>query len=58
MVIDMNESRLNTVAQLRAFLDGTLEVQFCALSSDTQRYAFISAVLKRFGGGGEGCPSQ
>jgi hypothetical protein len=41
MVIDMNESRLNTVAQLRAFLEGTLEVQFCALNDDTQRYAFI-----------------
>ena len=49
MVIDMNESRLNTVAQLCAFLDGTLEVQFCALSNDVQRYDFISAVLGRFG---------
>ena len=49
MVIDMNESRLNTVAQLRAFLDGTLEVQFCAPSNDVQRYGFISAVLGRFG---------
>ena len=49
MVIDMNESRLHTVAQLRAFLDGTLEVQFCAPSNDVQRYAFISAVLRRFG---------
>jgi hypothetical protein len=49
VVTDMNESRFNTVRQLRGFLDGTLEVQFCALSSDIQRYAFISAVLKRFG---------
>ena len=49
MVIDMNESRLNTVAQLRAFLEGTLEVEFCPLSEDSQRYAFISALLKRFG---------
>jgi transposase InsO family protein len=47
MVIDMNESRLNTVAQLRAFLEGTLEVQFCPLHDDTQRYAFIGALLKR-----------
>ena len=45
----MNESRLNTVAQLRAFLRGTLEVQFCPLSNDTQRYELISAVLQRFG---------
>ena len=49
MVIDMNESRLHTVAQLRAFLDGTLEVQFCAPSNDVQRYGFIAAVLGRFG---------
>jgi hypothetical protein len=49
MVIDMNESRLRTVAQLRAFLDGTLEVQFCAPSNDVQRYDFIAAVLGRFG---------
>ena len=48
MVIDMNESRLNTVAQLRAFLNGTLEVEFCPLSSDPQRYQFIGAVLTRF----------
>lgn len=47
MVIDMNESRLNTVAQLRAFLDGTLEVRFSPLNNDLQRYQFISAVLKR-----------
>jgi len=47
MVIDMNESRLHTVAQLRAFLEGTLEVQFCPLHNDTQRYAFIGALLKR-----------
>jgi hypothetical protein len=47
MVIDMNESRLNTVAQLRAFLEGTLEVEFCALNNDTQRYEFIGALLKR-----------
>ena len=45
MVIDMNESRLTTVAQLRAFLEGTLEVQFCPLHNDTQRYA--DALLKR-----------
>ena len=48
MVIDMNESRLNTVAQLRAFLQGTLEVRFCPLTNDTQRYAFIGTVLRRF----------
>jgi transposase InsO family protein len=48
MVIDMNETRLNTVLQLRAFLDGTLEVQFQAIGNDAQRYDFIAAVLNRF----------
>jgi len=48
MVIDMNEIRLNTVLQLRAFLDGTLEVQFQAIGNDAQRYDFIAAVLNRF----------
>ena len=49
MVIDMNESQLKTVAQLRTFIDGTLEVQLRVLDDDTQRYEFIAAVLKRFG---------
>ncbi len=48
MVIDMNETQLNTVAQLRAFLDGTLEVQFQPIGNDAQRYGFIGAVLSRF----------
>jgi transposase InsO family protein len=47
MVIDMNESRLQTVAQLRAFLNGTLEVRFRPISNDAQRYAIIAAVLRR-----------
>jgi hypothetical protein len=28
MVIDMNESRLNTIEQIREFLQGTAEVAF------------------------------
>lgn len=47
MVIDMNEQRLNTVAQLRAFLNGTQEVQFEPQGEDSQRYAFIAAVVAR-----------
>ena len=47
MVIDMNEQQLNTVAQLRAFLNGTQEVQFEPRGEDTKRYAFISSVVKR-----------
>ena len=48
MVIDMKEQKLNTVAQLRAFLEGTQAVEFEALGEgDTERYAFIEAVVKR-----------
>ncbi len=47
MVIDMNEQELKTVAQLCAFLDGTQEVQFEPMDEDTQRYAFIAAVVQR-----------
>lgn len=48
MVIDMNESRLNTVAQLSAFLAGTLEVKFQPIRNDVERYGFITGVLGRF----------
>ena len=48
MVIDMNESSLKTVAQLRAFLEGSLAVEFTATNNDVERYGFISAVLQRF----------
>ncbi|MGH8546612.1 MAG: integrase [Gammaproteobacteria bacterium] len=47
MVIDMNEQKLSTVAQLRAFLDGTEEVQFEPLGEDSKRYAFVAAVVAR-----------
>ena len=49
MVINMDESKLSTIAQLREFLAGTLEVSFSGVQgdSDAQRYAHISRVLKR-----------
>ena len=48
MVIDMNEQKLNTVAQLRAFLEGTEAVRFDVLGADdTRRYVFIAEVVKR-----------
>lgn len=47
MVIDMNEQRLCTVAQLRAFLDGTEEVRFEPLGEDAQRYDFVAEVVRR-----------
>ncbi len=50
MVINMDESRLRTIAQLQEFLDATPEVSFtgAAGEDDTQRYEHISRVLKRF----------
>ena len=45
MVIDMNETKLSTIAQLRGFLQGTCEVQFEHTGDDAERYAFIGAVI-------------
>ena len=43
MVIDMNEQKLNTVAQLRAFLEGTKAVRFDVHGEDNKRrYVFIA----------------
>ena len=39
MVIDMDETRLQTISQLQAFLAGTLEVRFCVPDNDDARYA-------------------
>ena len=47
MVIDMNDSQLHTVAQLSAFLDGSLAMKFSPPGNDVERYGFITAVLKR-----------
>ena len=47
MVIDMEEARLQTIAQVRAFLDGATEIAFRVPKAE--RYPFIERVLKRFG---------
>ena len=47
MVIDMEEARLQTLAQVRAFLDGTTEV--ASRVAKAERHRFIERVLKRFG---------
>lgn len=49
MVIDMNETKLSTIAHLRGFLEGTCEVRFERAADDAKRYAFITAVVRRFG---------
>lgn len=52
MVINMNETRLRTIEQLREFLKATPEVVFKAHDpggvADNQRYEHISHVLARF----------
>src|SRR4030043_168303 len=47
IVSDMEEARLQTLAQVRAFLDGTTEVAFRVAKAE--RHRFIERVLKRFG---------
>jgi transposase InsO family protein len=49
MVIDMNDEQLSTLAQLRAFVDGTVTVDF-AVTAD-ERYDFIARTVRRFGYG-------
>jgi transposase InsO family protein len=48
MVIDMNESRIRTLEQVRQFLAGTLQVNFQPRADDAERYAHINAVVRRF----------
>ena len=50
MVINMNESKLTTIAQIEQFLAATPEIEFTGVSDagDVERYAHISRVLKRF----------
>ena len=47
MVIDMNDKALQTLAQLRAFLEGTVEVKFSVAARE--RYDFITRTVRRFG---------
>ena len=47
MIIDMNEAKLQTVAQVKAFLEGATEVTLRVPKED--QYGFIGRVLKRHG---------
>jgi transposase InsO family protein len=49
MVIDMNDSGIGTLEQLRRFLDGTLEVRFTPATDAASRYGQIARVVRRFG---------
>lgn len=48
MVIDMNESRLETIEQIREFLTGTTDVAFAIPTEEAKRRAFVATLLKRF----------
>ncbi len=48
MVINMDETRLTTIAQIEEFLGGIGQVEFTAHGGDVERYAHISRVLRRF----------
>lgn len=49
MVIDMNESKLKTLEQIREFLTGTADVVFSIPTDETTLRAFVASVLRRFG---------
>ena len=44
--VDMNDEQLHTLAELQAFLDGTVAVDF-AIAID-ERYDFIARTVRRF----------
>lgn len=46
MVIDMNDEQLHTLAELQAFLDGTVAVDFATAAG--ARYDFIARTVRRF----------
>lgn len=48
MVIDMNETRLHTIEQIEQFLSANAPIEFSAAGDDSERYRYISRVLKRF----------
>lgn len=49
MVIDMNEAKLTPLERVRAFLAGTVAVEFSLFGRGDERYGQIAAVLNRFG---------
>ena len=46
--IDMNVSKLDTIEQIREFLDGTAEVAFSNPTDAAALRSFIAAVLRRY----------
>ena len=48
MVIDMNVSKLETIEQIKEFLDGTAEVAFSNSTDPSALRAFVATVLRRY----------
>ena len=48
MVIDMNESKLETIEQIQEFLTGTADVTFSIPADESTLRAFLSTVIRRF----------
>lgn len=48
MVIDMNDSKLNTIEQIREFLEGTANALFSIPADEPKLRAFVTTVIKRF----------
>ena len=48
MVIDMNVSKLDTIEQIREFLDGTAEVEFSNPTDAVALRSFVATVLRRY----------
>ena len=47
MVIDMNDAKLQTLDQVRAFLKGAVAVGFSVAANE--RYEFVARTVRRFG---------
>ena len=48
MVIDMNMSRLETIEQIREFLNGTAEVAFSSSADESTLRTFVTTVIRRY----------
>jgi transposase InsO family protein len=48
MVIDMNVSKLDTIEQIKEFLDGTADVAFSNSTDPSALRAFVATVLRRY----------
>jgi hypothetical protein len=58
MVIDMNDAQLQTIDQLRSFLQGTAVIQFQPCGNAEDRYVFIQGTLQPTRQGRREAPSR